>query len=271
MSLVIVRVLGLATVQDFGRVGHMHEGLPNGGALVRELLVRANRRARNPDGAAAIEVLGQLVVRATTTIEVATDDAVRVMQPGDELAIASEPRRVAYLAIRGGVDAPIILGSRAVHLSAGIGTALRAGMQIAAGNTDAETRAVDAFDDMHAEDRDPPGGALRGIRIIAGPDRDAFDRGAIESLLANAYRISPSSDRVGTRLEGTALARSSTPEVSRPMICGAIEVPRDGQPIVLGPEHPTTGGYPVIAVIASADLGKFFALRLGDRVTFRLA
>ena len=256
MSLVVARVLGLATVQDHGRSGFMHEGLPHGGALVPELLACANRNARNPDDAAAIEVLGRLVVRATAPIELATDSSdLRTLHAGDELAIASEPRRVAYLAIRGGVDAPLVLGSRSTHASAGLGGPLAAGATITAGSAPPRDAAGAPF------------AAADTIRIIPGPD--VFPAAALATLVSLPFRISPSSDRVGTRLDGPALAHTVA-ERSRPLARGAIEVPRDGQPIVLGPEHPTTGGYPVIAVIAHADLGRFFAIRLGGTVRFRV-
>jgi allophanate hydrolase subunit 2 len=90
----------------------------------------------------------------------------------------------------------------------------------------------------------------------------------LQILLSGEYRILPSSDRIGTRLDGPALPRTSLAEVSRPMVIGALEVPRDGKPIVLGPEHPTTGGYPIIAVVARPDLGHLFSIRLGGSVRF---
>jgi len=107
------------------------------------------------------------------------------------------------------------------------------------------------------------------IHVIAGPDHDAFAAGALALLTSAPYRILPSSDRVGTRLAGAVIPRAPAyRDASRPMVRGAIEVPRDGQPIVLGPEHPTTGGYPIIAVIASADLGRFFSIALGKAMRF---
>lgn len=109
------------------------------------------------------------------------------------------------------------------------------------------------------------------ISVVPGPDLTAFVPDAIDRLTAAPYRILPTSDRVGTRLEGTLIPHVPHPEFSRPMVRGAIEVPRDGAPIVLGPEHPTTGGYPTAAVIAQADLGRFFAIRLGGTVRFRVA
>ncbi|MCW5802652.1 MAG: hypothetical protein KIT31_09705, partial [Deltaproteobacteria bacterium] len=110
----------------------------------------------------------------------------------------------------------------------------------------------------------------RAIRILPGPDRDAFAPDALAQLAARPWRISTRSDRVGTRLEGGTVARvAGYREVTRPMVRGAIEVPSDGQPIVLGPEHPTTGGYPVLAVVAHDDLGALFAIPPNGAVRFQ--
>jgi 5-oxoprolinase (ATP-hydrolysing) subunit C len=261
MSLDDGRVAGLVTVQDLGRPGHMHEALPAGGAIVRELLVAANRTARNRDDVAAIEVFGQLVVRAESDVLVATDrSGLVVLRAGDELVVDSAPHRVGYLALRGGVDAPVVLGGRGAHLSAGLGALLRTGDRIAPGDAPDVDLPVVPFQPFVAGDP---------IRVVVGPDAEAFDAGALDALTSAPYRILPASDRVGTRLDGPALPRrGGYPEASRPMVIGAIEVPRDGAPIVLGPEHPTTGGYPIVAVIAFADLGRFFAIRLGGSVGF---
>ena len=261
MSLTVVRAVGLVTVQDLGRPGRMHEAVPPGGALVPGRLIAANRAVGNPDDAAAIEVLGELVVQAQRALEVATDTApARALAVGEPLTVASEPRRVAYLAVRGGIEAPLVLGGRGALLSAGLGGLVRAGQQLAVGELPRAPIAAAA---------EPPGDGP--IRLVAGPDRDHFTPEALALLTASEYRVLPSSNRVGTRLDGPALPRTALPEVSRPMVIGAIEVPRDGKPIVLGPEHPTTGGYPVIAVVASADLGRLFSVRLGGSVRFRRA
>ncbi len=260
MTLRIERAVGLVTIQDLGRPGRMHEALAPGGALVPELLVAANRAARNPDGAPALEVLGKLIVRADVDLVVATD-APRMLRAGDELSVTSEPRRVAYLALRGGITAPLVLGGRATQLSAGIGAALRAGDWLSS----AALAIRDADPAIWPPD-DAAGHAT--IAVIAGPDQSAF-AGGLAALMAQPFRISPTSDRIGTRLEGAKIPRlGHVTEQSRPMVRGAIEVPGDGNPIVLGPEHPTTGGYPVVAVIAHADLGRFFAIRLGGQVRF---
>jgi allophanate hydrolase subunit 2 len=108
------------------------------------------------------------------------------------------------------------------------------------------------------------------IRVSPGPDRHAFAPDAPAALVSAPYRILPTSDRIGTRLTGPDVPRIAAPERSRPMVCGALEIPRDGQPIVLGPEHPTTGGYPILAVIFDDDLDRFHAIRLGGEVTFEV-
>jgi allophanate hydrolase subunit 2 len=261
VSLVVVRALGLVTVQDGGRAGHMHEGLAHGGALVRSMLVAANRAAGNDDFAPAIEVLGRLIVRAETPIEVATGRTpARVLRESDgELVIESEPRRAAYLAIRGGVAAPVVLGSASAHVAAHIGGSVATGQRLVSAGS-----AGRVGDAAPAADR---GGA---IAVLPGPDSYAFAPDALAALVSAPYRILPASDRVGTRLAGPALARSSAPDRSRPTVRGAIEVPRDGQPIVLGPEHPTTGGYPIVGVICAVDLDRFFAIRIGGDVTFQV-
>ena len=257
MTAVVVRAVGLVTIQDLGRPGRMHEAVPPGGALVPERLIAANRATRNPDDAPAIEVLGQLVIRADRELQVATDTtAARVLAAGDELTVASEPRRVAYLAVRGGIAAPLVLGGRGALLCAGLGGLVRAGQSLASAQLASVTPQAQA-----AERAGP-------IRLLAGPDPDHFAPGALETLTSAEYRILPSSDRIGTRLDGPPLPRTAAPEASRPMVIGAIEVPRDGKPIVLGPEHPTTGGYPIIAVVARADLGRLFSIRLGGAVRF---
>jgi len=257
VSLSIVRALGLVTLQDLGRRGQMHLAVPPGGALVPERLVAANRGAGNPDDALALEILGQVVVRTESPLVVATPEGARELPVGRDVPFASGERRCTYLAVRGGIR-----GSRGTLLCAELGAPLRAGDRVDLLSSVATTprEVVTMFDA-------PAGGDA--IRVIAGPDLDAFGADALQRLVAAPYRILPTSDRVGTRLQGESLPRAASyRERSRPMVIGALEVPGDGQPIVLGPEHPTTGGYPIVAVIATAELGRFFAIRLGGTVRF---
>jgi len=164
MTLAVVRALGLVTVQDLGRPGRMHEAVPPGGALVADRLIAANRAVRNPDDAPALEVLGQLAIRAERPLRVATDTLEpRELPAGGELVVASEPRRVTYLAVRGGLAAPLVLGGRGTQLSAGIGALVRANERIVVGEAATITLpAAAAF-------------ATGPIRVVGGPDRDAFD------------------------------------------------------------------------------------------------
>lgn len=260
MTLVVTRARGLVTIQDLGRPGHMHEAMPPGGALVPARLIAANRTVQNPDATPAIEVIGELAVRAERACIVATDVVpARPLAAGAELVIHSEPRRVTYLALRGGFDAPLVLGGRGALLCAGLGGLVARDQRLAAAGAPAVR---------------PPDEALAGLddgdvlRVVPGPDPASFTAGALAALCAAPYRIAPTSNRVGTRLHGAAIPRTDAPEVSRPMVIGAIEVPGDGQPIVLGPEHPVTGGYPVLAVVVRADLDRLCSLRPGASVRF---
>jgi 5-oxoprolinase (ATP-hydrolysing) subunit C len=256
--LIVERLRGFATIQDLGRRGHMHEAVPPGGALVPELFVGANRAVRNADGDPAVEVFGELVIRAAADVELASDSVLHQLSADETLAITSEPARVAYLAVRGGIAAPVVLGGRGALPGARIGRVLRAGDRLEVAGTSA---------------CDPSGTArlisTHPIHVLAGPDHEAFVPEALAALIAAPYTIATASDRIGTRLTGAAIPRrAGYRERSRPMVRGAIEVPLDGAPIVLGPDHPTTGGYPVLAIVTERDLGSLFAIRLGGSVQF---
>jgi allophanate hydrolase subunit 2 len=254
----VVRALGLVTVQDLGRVGWMHAAVPVGGALVRGALAAANGAVGNAAGAAAVEVCGVLRVRAVAACTVGVGAAARPLAAGEEIELASgRDARAVYLAVRGGVDAPVRLGGRGTLLCAGLGRVLAVGDVLAPGGEPTATALAAG----------PRPEAPRPIRVIPGPD--AFADVALVTLCASPYRVRPESDRVGTRLFGAALPRpADAAESPRPLVRGAIEVPGDGQPIVLGPEHPTTGGYPVIAVVAEDDLDRLHALPLGGMLRF---
>ena len=130
MTLRVHHTIGLCTVQDLGRRGHMHEAVPPGGALVPERLIAANRAVGNPDDAPGFEILGQLSFHAEAHVEIASDvGPVGRVPPGGLIVQASEPRRAAYLAVRGGVAAPLVLGGRGTLLCGGLGGLIRAGQR----------------------------------------------------------------------------------------------------------------------------------------------
>ncbi len=271
-TLEIVACAGLATVQDAGRPGRMHEGIPPGGALVPELLAAANLAVGNPPGAAAVELFGKLRVRAhgAHAMTLSLDGApARPLAPGEVLDVASGPAaRVGYLAVGGGIDVPLVLGGRGTLLVAGLGghqgRALRRGDRLAAGAIGSAAASAARFD-LRLDDP---------IRIVPGPDLERFARDAVAALVspspAARLAIGPLGDRVGVRLVGPGdppwrpLAAAVT--ISAPMTRGSIQVTPSGELLVLGPDHPTTGGYPVIAVIVSADVGRLLARRPGAPV-----
>jgi biotin-dependent carboxylase-like uncharacterized protein len=263
-TLRLTKVAGLATVQDGGRPGWMHQGVPPGGALVPALLERANAAVDNPGDAAAIETFGSITLVAIGgSLRVGRDDgSLAEVRDGDACAATCGRARVAYVAVRGGLDVPTVLGGRGTLLVAGLGgldgRALRPGDVLASGKAGAHRAPVA-----------PPLDLSGPIRVVAGPDLETLPAGSLEALLAIRYRVDPRSDRVGVRLDGPCLARvPDDTGPSRPMVQGAIQLPPDGMPIVLGPDHPTTGGYPVVATVVRRDQARLFALPIGSSVRF---
>ena len=270
----IVRVAGFATVQDGGRRGHMHEGVPAGGALVPELFERANEAALNPPTTASIELFGAIsVVARGAPVRLACEDGTtRIVHPGDRLEIQpSRTTRVRYLAARGGIDVPLVLGGRGTLVAAGLGglegRALRRGDCLSVGSIPKLRPDRPDREPLLGGRAHPPRDA---IRVIVGPDTECFESSALDALFSESFVVLPSSDRVGTRLAGRPLEtrRGSDRRPSRAMVPGAIEVPASGELIVLGPDHPTTGGYPVIGVVIRADRGRFAQRPFGDTVRF---
>jgi allophanate hydrolase subunit 2 len=142
-----------------------------------------------------------------------------------------------------------------------------------------EGRALCAGDRLAVGDAPPcdePGAAVPGvpdpsapIAVVLGPDLDRFPPRAVERLLAGPFAVDARSDRIGTRLVGPSLERLDADDgLSAPMVRGAIQVPASGQPIVLGPDHPTTGGYPVLATVVQESLGALGARPVGAPVRF---
>jgi biotin-dependent carboxylase-like uncharacterized protein len=166
------------------------------------------------------------------------------------------------VAVRHGLRVATVLGSAARDTLAGLGPP-----PLNAGDV------LDLADDErgHPHVDHAPARHVQGvIGVLPGPRKDWFDDAALSMLLSAAWTVSPTSDRVGVRLEGPALRRRdpATELPSEPMVTGALQVPPDGHPVLLGPDHPTTGGYPVIAVVMDSDLDRWAQVRPGDEVRF---
>lgn len=250
----VVRAAGLALLVDGGRRGRMHEGVPPGGPLVRSSFRRANALAGNDPSACAIEVVGTLEVIATAAEVVVADDEQRVvLAKGERHVVSTAGRsRVRYLAVAGGVDAPLRLGGRGSLLVAGIGRPLKRGDRLASM-------------DLRSPSSLPPPLEGEVVPVILGPDR--VDGVSAETLASAKLRISAASDRTGTRLEGASFVveAGALSRPSAPMVVGAIELTPSGL-IVLGPDHPTTGGYPVVGVVCDRGLDVLFAKPIGATV-----
>jgi KipI family sensor histidine kinase inhibitor len=265
-----------ALVQDGGRRGALRMGIARGGALWKGRLALANAALSQRWDAAAIELYGAARVRAEgRAIRLSIDGEVRALRDGEALSIArSERARVRYLALEGGVACTPQLGGRGQLVRAGLGgldhargRPLRRGDLISCADVASlgsaherceERGDLGALDESHAFDLWP------------GRAMDRFERDAFERFVGGTSVLSAQSDRTGARLRETVSRRDTDAGLSSVMFAGAIQVSADGTPIVLGVDHPTVGGYPVLAVLSYAQLGPLLARRPGARVRYRL-
>jgi biotin-dependent carboxylase-like uncharacterized protein len=276
--LVVDRPGALALIQDLGRGGLASLGVSPSGAADRAALRLANRLLGNPEGAAAIEcLLGGLritssalhwvtVTGAPTTVIVnqtrAGSHSSIALRPGDTLTIAPPRRGLRnYLAVRGGLQTPMTLGSRSSDVLSGLGPPpLEPGQTLPVG------RAQERLPDTDLAPPEPPRTTLE---VLPGPRRSWFTDGAWQKLLTTGWHVSQDSNRVAVRLAGAELNRAITTELpSEAMVRGAVQVPSSGQPLIFGPDHPVTGGYPVIAVLTDRASDHAAQLRPGDIVWF---
>ena len=269
----------LALVQDLGRPGLAHLGVPASGALDRPALLLANRLVGNEPVDAAIEILlGGLSITALAPHWLALTGAAGpavaghrpaplaapfLLGPGETLEIGVAEYGVRYyLAVRGGVDVPPILGSRSTDVLSGLGPSpLRAGDAVPVGAPSGDIPVIEV-----AASSAPSQGEV-ALRITPGPRAGWFAPGAWQALVDAPWVVHPSSNRVGMRLSGARIEISAGRELpSEGMVMGALQVPPDGEPILFLADHPVTGGYPVIGVVVSADLHLAAQLRPGQRV-----
>lgn len=305
----VLRAGPLTTIQDLGRPGFAHLGVPHSGAADLASLARANTVAGNAPVAAALEttLAGPALRFASPALIALAGAPARVTLDGAPVSYG-EPVSVAagavldvgqassgvrtYIAVAGGIEAALVLGSRSSDTLTGLGPPpLRRGDVLVAGPAPDPAATVTLSDDAPRRSGPKPlvdrnaetaiaetpraaspttGPAL--LRIRLGPRDDLLTVGAADLLTSGLFTVSPASNRVGVRLNGPRLKLAGDAELpSEGLLRGAIQLPAGGAPIVMLADHPVTGGYPVIAVVALADLPLIGQLRPGASVRFALA
>jgi len=268
------------TIQDRGRPGLERYGIPTGGAADWFAAAAANRIVGNQQDAALLEAtaIGPMLQFTTDAVVAVTGGQVgehlgwkpiKVLR-GSELVVGTiGPGLRTYVAVRGGIDVPLVLGSRSLcqrgRFGGGFGRPLAAGDRLRIGQMVEQEPATARWPASH---RLPQRGPWE-VRAIAGPQTDAFAADALERLGATACRVTPEIDRMGLRLETPGLRLQPQEILTVPMTAGAIQVTPSGGLIVLHVDHQTTGGYPAIATVIYADLPLLAQARPGDTVRFR--
>lgn len=270
----VVNTAPLLTVQDTGRFGHRHLGIPRCGMMDSLALQRANLLLGNPVDAAGLEIsAAPVTIRSLQDhrmVLLGTDMQARInsqsvlpgvpftLSPGDILTLTRprKPGERALLAIAGGIEVPMKFASRSTDLNNRFGgyqgRALKSGDLLQIGALSADN--INRSQLNHSIRQLTPD---RVLRVIPGPDIQHFSTRAQDALFQNEWRLTPQSNRMGLRLEGTTLpAPAEHLRLSCGVLPGQIQVPASGQPVILANDAQSTGGYPVIASVINADLWK---------------
>jgi KipI family sensor histidine kinase inhibitor len=287
-DMVIVEPGVLTTVQDAGRRGVAAIGVPKAGPADASSHELANALVGNPPNAPALEITA-----SGPTIEFAVSTHIAVVGPsvpvtldgrdvpsnrvvpveaGQRLAVGRVHSGLrCYLAVSGGIEADRMMGSTATDALTGLGPGrLATGDVLSIGPNEGVLRdhLVTEVTTTHIND------GVAVLRVVAGPHFEQFDATAMANLMAQVFTVSPSSDRVGLRLQNVASMEvpplPTRPIESQAMVDGAIQVPPDGRPVILGCDHGTSGGYPVVAVVIAADLALLGQLGAGDHLRLRV-
>lgn len=260
---------GVATsFQDGGRPGHASLGVPASGALDGARCDLVNRLVGNPPEAAVLETAGGVVLKAIEPVLVADSNtgAVRSLAVGDTLDVEPAHSLWAYVAVRGGFAVEPVLGSRSFDTLSRIGPVPPGAGDVLPVGPDPRTPIT--TDQAPVEQRP----LSRQLRLWPGPHLDWFFDDAFDRLVAATWLASAEMSRVGLRLRGPMLRLAVMAGRELPsagLVLGAIQVPPDGQPVVMFADHPTTGGYPVIGVVDERDLPALVQARLDTRVSFQ--
>ena len=277
----------LTTVQDLGRVGAQKYGVPESGAMDGLALRAANRLVGNPDNAACLEMtltgpelrFGGPVVIAMTGADLGALVNGRPIARWQAVSAAADTVLTfagvrdgmrAYLAVNGGIDVPLVLGSRSTFTRSALGgfegRMIRAGDRIPVGVAPGPPTESGRLLPRRAV---PVYGHVHSLRVVMGPQDDAFTDEGIRTFLAETYTLSTQSDRIGCRFSGPRIAhRAGADIVSDGTTLGSVQVTGDGLPIVLMADRGTTGGYTKIATVTSVDASRLAQAMPGDRITF---
>jgi biotin-dependent carboxylase-like uncharacterized protein len=272
------------TVQDLGRPGQLRYGIPPSGPVDRPSLIIANRLVANPDNAAGLEctLMGpRLQAQVPCAVAITgADVAVTVngaaapawttllLLAGDVVKIGVARAGVrAYVAFSGGIDVPLALGSRATYVRGRMG-----GVQgRALAKDDVLPLVPAALPRVRRVHRDaiPDWTAEPTLRVVLGPQADRFSAEGIAQFLGAAYEMLPQSDRMGARLKGPRIAHARGHDIiSDGIALGSVQVPGDGQPIVLLVDRQSTGGYTKVATVCSFDIARVGQVKPGQRLRF---
>jgi biotin-dependent carboxylase-like uncharacterized protein len=267
------------TIQDLGRSGWKRFGIPPGGAMDLESARQANLLVGNKAGAPVVELLftgAKFLVLRSSELAIAGAEVECEwptwrnfhVEPGSEISFGPLRAGVwSYLAVRGGFAAPRWFGSASANPRAGFGETVQPGARLSCDKRlpagEISTRFVPEL--VREEYRQTP-----VLRVWPGPEWDSFTEEARREFLGQTWRVSSQSDRAGYRLEGIALdSRLRMP--SAPVAVGAIQIPPNGQPIVLLRDGPTVGGYPRLAILDASGVSRFTQCAPGTCVRFALA
>jgi biotin-dependent carboxylase-like uncharacterized protein len=279
----IVRAGQCDLVMDQGRPGRGALGVPAGGAADPVALAAANQLVGNDTSAAGLEITlsgpslrvprGGVVALAGARFAATRSNGAPlpwnetvVLAAGETLTLGGAMTGCrCWLAVRGGVAVPTVMESRSTflpgHFGGHLGRALRAGDALPIGDAAGGVRLLRA--------RPPAAGAGDApLRVVAGPQAGLFGDGGLAAFFGGAFRVTAASDRRGLRLVGPAVTPLRVEMPSQGVLPGAVQIPPDGQPIVVGWDGPVTGGYPVIAAVVAADLPRLAQLRPGAAVGF---
>ncbi|WP_228521757.1 5-oxoprolinase subunit C family protein [Nocardioides islandensis] len=276
-ALTVVDAGPLTTVQDAGRPGLAHLGVPRSGFLDDHAARLANRLVGNEPGAALLETtLGGVTLRTGEAVTVAVTGAVADVLVDGRGAPWSEPLSVpagavlavgparsgvrTYVAVAGGIEVDPVLGSRSTDTLSGLGPPVVADGDVLPVGAGRRPRPADV----------PRLPAVDGpLRVTPGP-RESWVEGGVRRLAEAGWTVAADSNRVALRLHGEPLQRAVEGELpSEGLVLGAVQVPPDGQPLVFLADHPTTGGYPVVGVLHPDDLWRCAQLRPGEPVSLR--